>query len=154
MTNARDNATRVLADNRRARHDFEILETFEAGIVLVGSEVKSLRAGKVQVNGANVRVVNGQAFLLGVHIAEYPFSHQFNHDVERQRVLLLHGREIERIEHRLREKGLAAPLLRLYFKGSYIKAEFALGRGRRDHDKRHAIKEREAVRDIARHHRN
>ncbi len=144
---------RMIADNRKARHDYEVLDTYEAGIVLTGSEVKSLRAGKVQVAGAHVRIINGEAFLVGVHIAEYAFAHQFNHDPERARKLLLHGREIARIETRLREQGLAAPLLRLYFRGSRIKAEFAVARGRKAHDKRHAIKDREAKRDIARHHR-
>lgn len=144
---------RIIADNRKARHDYEILDTFEAGIVLTGSEVKSLRAGKVQVAGAHVRIVGSEAFLIGVHIAEYAFAHQFNHEPERSRKLLLHGREIARIEAKLREQGLAAPLLRLYFKGSRVKAEFGIGRGRKAHDKRHAIKDREAKRDIARHHR-
>lgn len=144
---------RPIADNRKARHDYEVLDVLEAGIELVGSEVKSLRAGKVQVNGAHARVIDGQAMLLGVHIAEYPYSHQFNHDPERPRRLLLHASEIARLHESLRQQGLAAPLLRLYFSGSRIKAEIAIGRGRKAHDKRDAIRDRESKREIARHHR-
>jgi SsrA-binding protein len=144
---------RMIADNRKARHDYEILDRYEAGIVLLGSEVKSLRAGKVQVAGAHVRVIGGEAFLLGMHIAEYAFSHQFNHEPERQRKLLLHAREIDKIGIKLREQGLAAPLLRVYFRGRHIKVEFGIGRGRKGHDKRHALKERDAKREVARHHR-
>jgi SsrA-binding protein len=153
VAKAADDDVRVIADNRKARHDYEIFERFEAGIQLFGSEVKSIRAGKVQVAGAHVRVIGNEAWLVGMHIAEYAFSHQFNHELERHRKLLLHRREVDKLSAELRQNGLAAPLLRVYFRGRNIKVEFGLGRGRKAHDKRQALKTHDAQREIARHHR-
>ncbi|MSP91954.1 MAG: SsrA-binding protein SmpB [Myxococcales bacterium] len=141
---------RVIATNRKALHEYAIEETLEAGIVLQGSEVKVLRAGKCTLTGAHVRVVGGVAQVMGLQIPEYPWAHQFNHAVERPRRLLLHAHEIEKLGVELRRKGTACVVTKLYWKGAKVKLELALGVGRKDHDKRAAIHDREAKRDIAR----
>ncbi|MFZ4579668.1 MAG: SsrA-binding protein SmpB [Myxococcota bacterium] len=141
---------KVIASNRKAFHDYEIDERFEAGLQLTGSEVKVLRAGKCTLTGAHVRVVSGEAWVFGLTIPEYPWSHQFNHEPARQRKLLLHGKEIFKIEERLKSKGSAAVILKLYFKGSLIKAEVGLGTGKKLYDKRHDLKEKDDKREIAR----
>ncbi len=141
---------KVVASNRRARHEFELADTFEAGIVLVGSEVKVLRDGKCTLNAAHVRVVRGEAWLVGMTIPEYPFANRFNHEVDRDRKLLLHKREVERIERGLRERGTACIVTRVYFKGARVKAEIALGRGRKLHDKRQSLKQKDARREMRR----
>jgi SsrA-binding protein len=140
-------AQRRIAENRRAQHEFELEERFEAGVVLVGSEVKVLREGRVQLAGAYVRIEDGEAWLYGLHIPEYAFSHQFNHPVERRRKLLLRRQQLRRLERALSEKGGTCIAVRLYFDGPFVKVEIALARGRRTHDKREAIKARDERRE-------
>jgi SsrA-binding protein len=145
---AADGARRVIASNRKARHDYEILERLEAGIQLVGSEVKSLRGGKVTFADAHVAFEGGEAFLYQLHIPEYVHANQFNHDPTRKRRLLMKQEEIARLEGKVREAGLALIPLELYFKGSWVKVEIALARGRKLHDKREALKEKDSKREI------
>lgn len=136
--------------NRRARHDYHIDETVEAGLVLTGSEVKSLRDGAVNLKDSFARVRNGRATLMNVHISPYDPARD-NHDPTRSRVLLLHQREIERLESKLNQRGLTLIPLRLYFNArGRAKVELGLGRGKRQYDKRQAVKEREAKREAER----
>ena len=142
---------RPVAQNRRARHDYDILERFEAGMVLAGSEVKSLRAGKVQLRDAYARVQNGEMWLHGVHVAPYAFSAGFGAvDPDRPRKLLLHRREIVELGQRTAQDSLTLVPLAIYFKDGRAKVDLALARGRRRYDKRHAIAERDAARETAR----
>ncbi len=144
---------RLVASFKKAELDYEIDERLEAGIQLHGSEVKVLRAGKCVISGAHVRVVGGEALLFGMQIPEYPWSHQFNHEPDRPRKLLLHKREIERLADALQAKGSACVPIRVYFQGSKVKIELAVGTGRKHHDRRDAIKDREMKREISRVHR-
>ena len=142
---------RPVATNRRARHDYDILETVEAGIALAGSEVKSLRAGKVQLREAFARIQDGEIWLHGVHVAPYAFATGFGAvDPDRPRKLLLHRREIDNLGARVAQQSLTLIPLSLYFKDGRAKVELALARGRRNYDKRHAIAERDARREAAR----
>ena len=144
-------ATKSIARNRRARHDYDILETIEAGIALQGSEVKSLREGKVQLADAHARVEQGEVWLHSVHIA--PYSHIAAHaapDPDRPRKLLLHRREIDRLQGRLAQDQLTLVPLSLYFKDGRAKVELALARGRRKGDQRQAIAKRDADREAER----
>jgi SsrA-binding protein len=142
---------RVVASNRKARHDFSVLETVEAGLVLVGSEVKSLRGGHVQLADAYARVTEGEMWLEGVHIAPYAFARGFGaHDPDRARKLLLHGDEISRLRARVAQDRLTLVPLKIYFKDGRAKVELALARGRKKGDQREAIAERDAKREAAR----
>lgn len=141
---------KLVANNKRAFHDYEIEGTTEAGVVLRGSEIKVLRAGKCVISGAHIRVVRGQAVMFGVQIPEYPWAHQFNHEPARERKLLLHKREILKLEVELRQKGSACVVTKLYFKGAIVKVEIAVGIGKKLHDKRETLKDRDAKREIAR----
>ena len=134
---------RVIATNREAYHNYFILETFEAGIQLTGTEVKSVRAGKVTLKDGYVRVADGEAWLLNVHISPYTHGNRQNHEPDRDRRLLLHKREIERLFSKIREKGLTLVPTRFYFKGNLVKCEIGLARGKKLYDKR----ETEARRD-------
>lgn len=149
---ARVNASeRVVADNRKARHDYFIEDSYEAGIVLTGSEIKSIRAGQVNLRGGYVRVVNGEAWLYDVHIAPYEQSGvYFNHEPTRPRKLLLHRREISRISGQVDRQGYTLVPLRMYLSGRRAKLEVGLARGKKLYDKRDDIARREAVRDVAR----
>jgi SsrA-binding protein len=138
-----------IAVNRKARHEYSIDETFEAGLVLLGSEVKSLRAGQINFKDGYIRVIRGEAWLIGVHISPYVFSHQFNHDPERERKLLLHRRELDKLDGRSRERGLTLVPLQLYFVDGRVKLELGLARGKKDHDRREDLKARDAAREIA-----
>ncbi len=143
--------TKPIASNRRARFDYTILDTIETGIVLQGSEVKSLRLGNVQIADAYARVLDGAIWLDGVHIPPYPFAHGVGaHDPDRSRKLLLHTREIERIASEVARERLSMVPLSLYFKDGRVKVELALGRGRRRADKREAMAERDSKREIDR----
>ena len=144
---------RNVATFKKAELDYEIDERLEAGIQLHGSEVKVLRAGKCVISGAHVRVVDGEALLFGMQIPEYPWSHQFNHEPDRPRRLLRHKREIERLADALQAKGSACVPIRVYFQGAKVKIELAIGTGRKHHDRRDAIKDREMKREISRVHR-
>jgi len=133
---------KTLAANRRARHDYEILDRFEAGIVLQGTEVKSVRAGKVQLRDAYVSVRDGEAWLIGSHISPYTHGNRANHDPDRDRKLLLHRREIDKIFGRTTLQGLTCVPLGVHLKGNKVKVEIALARGKKLHDKREAERER------------
>ncbi|MDQ2754512.1 MAG: SsrA-binding protein SmpB [Actinomycetota bacterium] len=152
-------ASRPVAQNRRARHDFDILETFEAGIVLAGSEVKSLREGKVQLRDAYARVDDGEVWLHGVHVSPYAFANGFGAvDPDRKRKLLLHRRQIAELWQRTTQDSLTLVPLAVYFKEGRAKVDLALARGRHTYDKRHAIAARdasmEARREAATHRRS
>ena len=145
----RDDATVAL--NRRARHEFTIDETFEAGIVLTGTEIKSLRAGKVQLSDAYARVERDEAWLIGAHIAPFEQASRYNHEPKRTRKLLLHRKQIDRLLGEVAQKGLTLVPTRLYFSDSNrAKVEIALARGKDVGDKRQAIKEREMKREMER----
>jgi len=143
-------AVRQICANRKARYDYHLLETFEAGLVLVGTEVKSLRAGKANLKDSYGKIEGGEVWLVGVHISPYEQGTHGNHDPERPRKLLLTHREIKRLTGKLQEQGLTLVPLRLYFKGGWVKAEVALAKGKRKYDKRQAIAKRDADRALAR----
>ena len=143
------NQVSIIARNKKARFQYHLGETFEAGLVLKGSEVKSLRDGRVDLKDSYVRIDNGEAFLVGAHIHTYPFAHQFNHEPERDRKLLLHKREISRLYGKVREKGATLVPLSLYFKRGRAKLEFAVARGKKQHDRRNDIKARDAAREVS-----
>ena len=139
-----------IARNRRARHDYSILDTYEAGLVLTGSEVKSLRDGKANLSDAYGIVRNGEIFLLNLHISPYERASYNNHEPTRTRKLLLHKREIRRLIGAVERQGLTLVPLELYFKRGVAKVAMALGKGKKQHDKRDAEKQRDADREIAR----
>jgi SsrA-binding protein len=142
---------RTVARNRRARHDYDILETYECGVALQGSEVKSLRAGRVTLADAYARVEDGEAWLLGVHIPPYEHAAGFGaHDPERRRKLLLHRKEINGLQDQTQQQALTLVPLSIYFKDGRAKVELALARGRKLYDKRHAIAARDMDREAAR----
>jgi len=146
--------TKLVAQNRKARHDYEVLEVFEAGIQLKGSEVKSLRAGQVQLRDAFARVDDGEAWMHGVHIAPYAFASGWGAvDPDRARKLLLHKREIEELGSRTATEPLTIVPMAIYFKDGRAKVELALARGRKRYDKRHVIAQRDADREAERAHR-
>jgi SsrA-binding protein len=146
---------RTVATNRRARHDYDILETIEAGIVLRGSEVKSLREGKAQLSDAYARVDDGELWLFGVHIPPWQFATGWgSHDPERKRKLLLHRKQVDELMGRSQQQSLTMVPLSLYFRDGKAKVQLALVRGRKLHDKRQAILSREAEREAARAVRN
>ena len=144
-------ATTRIADNRRARHDYHVLDTVEAGLVLHGSEVKSLRLGQVQLADAFARLSDGELWLEGVHIAPYQFATGVGaHDPDRRRKLLLHRDEIDKLRARIDQERLALVPLRLYFRDGRAKVELGLAKGRQKADKRQAIAERDSKREIER----
>ena len=140
----------LVAENRKARHDFFIEESYEAGLALTGTEVKSLRAHKVNLRDSYARIKNGEAFLLGVHIGAYAPAGQFSHKETRDRKLLMHRREIDRLWGRVREQGYSLVPMKIYFKHGRAKVEIALAKGKRAYDKRAAIARKESRREIER----
>jgi SsrA-binding protein len=142
--------TKTIADNRRARHDYELLERVEAGLALTGTEVKSLRDGRVQLGQAYAEIRGGEAWLVGASIAEYAHGNITNHAPDRDRKLLLHRSEIASLGGKVREKGLTLVPTRLYFKDGRVKVELALARGKERGDKRRVIAERDAARQMDR----
>lgn len=146
-TKAKD-AFRPLASNKKARHDYHVLETFEAGIQLHGTEVKSVREGRVQLKDSYVEFKDGQAFLVGAHISPYSHGNRENRDPDRVRRLLLKKREIDRLFGRTQLKGLTVVPLAVYLKGNWIKVEIALVQGKKLYDKREAEKTRELDREV------
>jgi len=141
---------KLVASNRRARRDYDILESFETGIVLSGSEVKALREGHAQVADAFARIINGQVWLDGLHIPPYQFAHGVGaHDPDRARKLLMHRREIEKLDHQVAVEHLSLIPLSLYFKDGRVKVELGVGRGRKKSDKRQALAERDSKMEIA-----
>ena len=147
---ARPTGTKLIADNRRARHDYELLDRVEAGIVLTGTEVKSLREGRVQIGHAYADVRGGEVWLVGASISEYAQGNIANHLTERDRKLLLKRAEIDSLYGKVREKGFTLVPTRLYFKDGKVKVELALGRGKDRGDKRRAIADRDAKRQMER----
>ncbi len=139
---------KVLCQNKKAFHDYFIEETFEAGIALEGTEVKSLRSGKGNLKDSYVQVEEGEAFLHHTHISPYPFGHQFNHEPERVRKLLLHKREIRRLMGKTQERGYTLVPLKMYLKDGKIKVELGLAKGKTHSDKREDLKKRSADREI------
>ncbi|MBI3004453.1 MAG: SsrA-binding protein SmpB [Ignavibacteriales bacterium] len=140
---------RVTISNRKARHDYEILESFEAGIALKGTEVKSLRKGNANLQDGYAVIKNGEVWLLGMHISPYEQGSINNHDPRRTRKLLLQKKEIRKLLSKVPEKGLTLIPLSVYFKGPYAKVELAVCRGKKTYDKREAIAKRDAQRDIS-----
>ncbi len=147
---AKEKGRTLIAQNRKARHDYHVESTIEAGLVLTGTEVKSLRAGRATLTDGYATIDNGQAWLRGVHIPEYDLGTWTNHEPRRARKLLLHRDEIRKLAAKTQAKGLTIIPLSLYFKDGYAKVELALAAGRKHQDKRHAIAEREAKRETER----
>lgn len=141
---------KTIIDNRKARHEYEFLERFEAGIELKGTEVKSLRAGKASLAEAYARIEQGEVWLYSMHISPYDFGNINNHDEKRPRRLLLHKSEIARLYAAVREKGLTLVPVRLYFSQALVKVELALARGKKLYDKRTSMAERDSKRQIER----
>jgi SsrA-binding protein len=144
-----DSEPRILVSNRKARHDYEILETLEAGIALKGTEVKSLRKGNANLQDGYAVIKNGEVWLFGMHISPYDKGNINNHDPRRERRLLLHRKQIRKLFGRVTEKGLTLIPLSAYFKGPYAKIELAVARGKKSYDKREAIAKREAQRELS-----
>lgn len=146
---------KVVASNRQARYNYEILDTFEAGMVLLGSEVKSLRAGQAQLKDSYADIRGGEVWLESAHISPYKFAEGGGHDPERPRKLLMHRREIDRLFGRIREEGLTLVPTQIYFTDGTAKIELGLGKGKKRHDKRQSIVERQQKREMdrARSHR-
>ncbi|MBM7085534.1 SsrA-binding protein SmpB [Micromonospora sp. WMMD734] len=147
---SRDAERRPVAVNKKARHDYTVLKTYEAGIVLAGTEVKSLREGRVSLVDAFAQERDGEIMLYGLHIAEYGYGTWTNHQPRRTRKLLLHRVEIARILEKLRDPGVTLVPLSMYFSNGWAKVEIGLARGRRSYDKRQVLAERDANREIAR----
>jgi SsrA-binding protein len=141
---------KVIASNRRARHDYTILDTYEAGVVLVGTEVKSLRLGRASLADAFATVDDGEVWLRGLHTPEYDRGTWTNHEPRRTRKLLLHRKEIVRLIGKTKESGLSLVPLAMYFKDGKVKVELGLGKGKKAYDKRQALAKRDADREIAR----
>ena len=143
-------AVKLIAENRKARHEYQLLERWEAGLVLTGTEVKSLRQGGASLQQAYADVREGEVWLVGAHIAEYGQGNVHNHDPDRERKLLMHRREIESLYGKVRERGLTLVPTRMYFKDGRAKVELALARGNEQRDKRRDIAKRDADRQIER----
>lgn len=141
---------KVVAQNKKARHDYFIEDTFEAGIVLSGTEVKSIRQGKANLKDSFARIKDGEVFLINMHVSPYEQGNRFNLDPTRTRKLLLHKQEINRLLGKTKEQGYALVPLSLYLKNGFVKVELALAKGKKLYDKREALKEKEAQRDVER----
>lgn len=150
MSESKEKKRRLVAENRRARFDYEIEETIEVGIVLVGSEVKALRQGKANMLDTYAAVEDGELWLYNLHIQEYAQANRFNHEITRKRKLLASAHEIAKLQNRLRDGGMTLVAMELYFSGPWVKLKLGLAKGRKSHDKRQHIAERDAKRDIAR----
>lgn len=145
---------KVVAENRKARHNYIIEDKYEAGIVLAGTEVKSLRMGKANLKDSYARIKNGEVFVYQMHIGAYPFAYFDNHDPLRPRKLLLHDYEIKKLYGKVNEKGYSLIPLRLYFRGGKAKLSVALARGKQSHDKRETIRRRDQKRELDRERKN
>ena len=145
---------RMIADNRKARFNYFIEDEVEAGMVLKGTEVKSLRQGKASLKDSYARIKNGEVFVYNLHISPYPFAYYGNHDPLRVRKLLLHKREIKKLYGKVNEMGFSLIPLKLYFKDGKVKIRLALARGKKKHDKRETIKRRDQKRDLDRARRD
>ncbi|MBT8213571.1 MAG: SsrA-binding protein SmpB [Acidimicrobiia bacterium] len=140
----------VIATNRKVRHDYEVLDTFEAGIVLTGSEVKSLRAKQLTLKDSYADIVRGELWLVNAHIAPYSYAREGGHDPERHRKLLVHRHELQRLVGKLAEQGLTLVPTQVYFSDGIAKVELALAKGRRRHDKRRELRDKEDRREMRR----
>ena len=149
MANKKD-GIKIVAENRKARHEYHILECWEAGMVLTGTEVKSLRRGKASLQDAFARIEDGEALVYNMHISPYEEGNRFNHEPKRVRKLLLHKQEINKIFAQLREKGLALIPLKVYFSRGMAKMEIALARGKKLYDKREDLAAKDAKREVER----
>ena len=145
---------KLIAQNKKARHDFFIHDEYEAGLVLVGSEVKSLRAGKANLKDAYGKIKNGEVWVHQMHISPYPYAYYNNHDPLRPRKLLLHNYEIKKLYGKLNEKGMSLIPLKLYFKGGKVKLSLGVAKGKKKYDKRQTIRERDEKRDQDREKKN
>lgn len=145
---------KIVAENRKARHDYYIEDQFEAGMVLVGTEVKSLRDGRANLKDSYVKIKNGEVFVYQMHIGPYPFAYNENHDPLRSRKLLLHKYEIKKLYSKVNEKGLSLIPLSVYFKNGKVKMIIGLAKGKRLYDKRETIKNRDAKRELDRERKN
>jgi len=143
----------IISKNKRARFDFYIDETYEAGIVLTGTEVKSLRQGKVSLKDSYAKVKDGEIYLVDAHISPYTHGNRFNHDPDRPRKLLMHKREIRRLYGKSREKGYSLIPTKMYFKNGKVKVEIGLGKGKRAYDKRELLKQKTMEREVERSYR-
>jgi SsrA-binding protein len=141
---------KIISSNRKANFEYEILDKLEAGIVLTGTEVKALREGKVNLQDSYGRIKSDEVWLLNSHISEYKFGNINNHDPLRSRKLLLTRREIRKVKQQLQEKGLTLVPLKIYFKGSLVKVEVGIARGKKIYDKRESVKKREIERNLRR----
>ena len=144
---------KVVANNRKAKHEYFLLDTFEAGLVLKGSEIKSIRAGQMSLAQAYVSIENGEAWLVNAHIAPYNQASRFNHDPLRHRKLLLHRKQIRKLFENVRQKGTTIVPLRVYLKDGKAKVEIALAKGKKHYDKRAEIAKRDAQRDLDRNYK-
>ena len=145
-----DKNIRVVTKNRKARYEYEIVDSYEAGIVLIGTEVKAIREGKVNLSDAYARFRGGELWLIGMHISPYTKSDIENHEPLRDRKLLLHSRELKKLFRQVEEKGVSLIPLKIYIKGHLVKVDLGLGRGKRKYDKRAAIAERDQKREMDR----
>ena len=147
---AKAHGTKLIANNKKAFHDFFILDTYEAGISLAGTEVKSLRMGKCSIKESFIRIENGEVFIYGMHISPYEKGNIFNKDPLRPRKLLLHKAEINKLNGKIKEKGMAIVPLKVYFNGSLVKVEIGLARGKTLYDKRDDIAKKDMKREAER----
>lgn len=146
----KQSGVKLIANNKKAYHEYFILETFEAGIALVGTEVKSLRMGKGSVKESFIKIENGEVFVYGMHISPYEKGNIFNKDPLRVRKLLLNKVEINKIQSKMNEKGMTIVPLKIYFKGALVKIEIGLAKGKKIHDKRHTIAAKDQLREAQR----
>lgn len=147
---SKQKSSNTIAQNKKARHYYELLDFFEAGIMLTGSEIKSIRAGEVNFRDSYITFRRDEAFLIGLHIAPYANAGYAQHDPDRDRKLLLHQREIETLSKRVEQKGLSVVPVNMHFRNGYVKVEIALGRGKKVHDQRDDLKKAAALRDAER----
>lgn len=140
--------------NKKARFDYEIIDTYEAGIVLTGTEIKSIRAGKAQLRDSYAVIRNGEIFLLNMHISHYEQGNIFNHEETRTRKLLLHKKEILKLRDKLETEGLTLVPIKLYFKGNKAKIQLGIAKGKKNYDKRETIKQRDIDRDLKKQYKN
>jgi len=141
---------RVVAENRKARHEYFIIESLEVGIQLTGTEIKSIRAGKVNMTDSYAQISNGETWLHNMHIAEYEHGNRYNHEPKRSRKLLIHKKEIKKFSDIIKQQGLTLIPLKLYFKGNWLKCELGLCKGKKLYDKRESLKNKETNREIER----
>lgn len=146
---AKQKSDSLIADNRKARHDYHVHETYEAGIALTGTEIKSIRQGKLNLKDSFIRIHNGEMLLMGVHISPYEQGNRFNHEPERTRKLLMHRKEIDKLFGQVKEKGFSIIPLNFHFNRGYVKVTVGLVTGKKNYDKRQDMAERDAKRDIA-----